>query len=676
MPTTAADVDQLCITTIRTLSMDAVQKANSGHPGAPMGMAPCAYLLWDRILRHNPANPEWPNRDRFVLSIGHASMLLYSLLHLWRYGVTLDDLKSFRQLNSPCAGHPERGLAPGVEMTTGPLGQGVATSVGMAIAERWLAATFNRPEHRVVDYRVFALCGDGDMMEGVTSEAASLAGHLGLGNLVWIYDNNHVTIEGLTGITFTEDVATRFVAYNWAVERVGDANDLQALSRAFEAATKEPNRPSLIIVDSHIAYGSPNKQDTPGAHGEPLGEEEIRATKQRYGWDPDWHFHVPDEVRAAMAEKRARGERLEAEWLTRFEAYSEAYPDLARQWSLIQEGRLPPGWDADIPTFATDDKGLAGRQASSKVLNAIAHKVPWLIGGSADLAPSTKTHIADTADFGRESEGGRNLHFGVREHAMGAVLNGLALSKLRPVGSTFLTFSDYSRPAIRLSALMRLPVIYVFTHDSICVGEDGPTHQPIEQLASLRATPRLLVFRPADANEIVVAWRCIMEIGDRPVALVLTRQTVLTIDRNRYASADGLGRGGYVLADSHGTPEVILIGTGSEVQLCLGAAERLAKEGLRTRVVSLPCWRLFEAQSAEYQEDVLPPAVRARVAVEAASTFGWSRYVGIEGSIIGIGQSDFGASAPIGALLKQFGFTVERIVEAARDQVRKHTRPR
>ena len=672
MPTTAADVDQLCITTIRTLSMDAVQKANSGHPGAPMGMAPCAYLLWDRFLRHNPANPEWPNRDRFVLSIGHASMLLYSLLHLWRYGLTLDDLKSFRQLHSPCAGHPEHGLVPGVEMTTGPLGQGVATSIGMAIAERWLAATFNRPGHTVVDYSVFALCGDGDMMEGVTSEASSLAGHLGLGNLVWIYDNNHVTIEGPTGITFTEDVATRFVAYNWAVERVGDANDLQALSRAFEAATREPNRPSLIIVDSHIAYGSPNKQDTPGAHGEPLGEEEIRATKQRYGWNPDWHFHVPDGVRAAMAGKRARGERLEAEWLTRFEAYAEAYPDLARQWSLIQRHRLPPGWDAGIPTFTTDGKGLAGRQASSKVLNAIASKVPWLIGGSADLAPSTKTHLADAADFGRESEGGRNLHFGVREHAMGAVLNGLALSKLRPLGSTFLTFSDYSRPAIRLSALMQLPVIYVFTHDSICVGEDGPTHQPIEQLPSLRAIPRLLVFRPADANEIVVAWRCIMEIGDRPVALVLTRQAVPTIDRNRYAPAEGLKRGGYILADSHGTPEVILIGTGSEVQLCLGAAERLAREGLRARVVSLPCWQLFEAQSPEYRADVLPPAVRARVAVEAASTFGWSRYVGIDGTTMGIGQSDFGASAPIEALLREFGFAVERIVEAARDQVRKH----
>ena len=674
MPATASapfDADQLCITTIRTLSMDAVQKARSGHPGASMGMAACAYLLWDRFLRHNPANPEWPNRDRFVLSIGHASMLLYSLLHLWRYGVTLDDIKSFRQLNSPCAGHPEHGLAPGVEMTTGPLGQGAAASVGMAIGERWLAATFNRPGHTIVDYRVFALCGDGDMMEGVTSEAASLAGHLGLSKLAWIYDNNRITIEGSTALTFTEDVAARFLAYKWSVHRVGDANDLGALTQALEAALREQDRPSLIIADSHIAYGSPNKQDTAGAHGEPLGEEEIRATKRRYGCNPDWHFHVPEEVHAVMAEKRASAERLEAEWRARFHEYAKAYPDLMGQWNLIQQRRLPAGWDADIPTFAEDNKGLASRQASSKVLNAIAAKVPWMIGGSADLTPSTKTHLAEAGDFERGSEGGRNLHFGVREHAMGAILNGLALTKLRPFGSGFLTFSDYSRPAIRLSALMRQPVIYVFTHDSIGVGEDGPTHQPIEQLPSLHAIPHVLVLRPADANEVAVAWRCIMEITDRPVALVLTRQAVPTIDRSRYASAEGLKRGAYILADAGGTPDVILIGTGSEVQLCLGAAEVLAEEGIRARVVSLPCWELFEAEGAEYRNEVLPPTVRPRVAVEAASTFGWQRYVGIEGTIIG--QLDFGASAPIEALFPAFGFTVERVVEAAHEQLRKNS---
>jgi transketolase len=661
------ELDQLCITTIRTLAMDAVQKANSGHPGTPMAMAPVAYLLWDRYLRHDPANPAWPNRDRFVLSIGHASMLLYSLLHLTGYGLTLDDIKRFRQLGSPCAGHPEYGLAPGVETTTGPLGQGVATSVGMAIAERWLAATFNRPGHPIVDYRVFALCGDGDMMEGVSSEAASLAGHLGLANLVWIYDNNHITIEGHTALAFSEDVATRFMAYNWCVHRVGDANDLELLARALDVAVQERQRPSLIIVDSHIAWGSPNKQDTSGAHGEPLGEEEIRATKQRYGWNPDWHFHVPDEVRRAMGEAVARGATREAEWRARFAAYAQAHPDLARQWEAMQRRALPAGWDADLPAFPADPKGLAGREASAKVLGAIAPKIPWLVGGAADLTPSTKTRLPEGGDFEKGTYGGRNLHFGVREHAMGAILNGLALSRLRPFGAGFLIFSDYSRPTVRLAALMEQPVIYVFTHDSIGVGEDGPTHQPIEHLASLRAIPHLVVLRPADANEVAVAWRVIMETTDRPAALVLSRQALPTFDRTRYAPADGLRRGGYVLADAGGTPDVILMATGSEVQLCVAAHEQLRSEGLRTRVVSLPSWELFEEQPPAYRAEVLPPGVRARVAVEAAAAFGWRRYAGLDGAVIA--RRDYGASAPLKELLRAFGFTVEKVVEAARAQV-------
>ena len=664
-----ADLDQLCITTIRTLAMDAVQQANSGHPGTPMAMAPVAYVLYERLLRHNPGNPAWPNRDRFVLSMGHASMLLYSMLHLTGYEVSLDDIEHFRQLHSRCAGHPELHLCPGVETTTGPLGQGVATSVGMAIAERWLAATFNRPGHEIVDYRVFALAGDGCMMEGISGEAASLAGHLGLSNLVWIYDNNHITIEGNTALAFSEDVATRFLAYHWNVLRVGDANDLGFLTSALECAERETQRPTLVIVDSHIAYGSPHKQDTSGAHGEPLGEDEIRATKERYGWNPDWHFHVPDEVRAAMGEARTRGREREAEWQARFEAYATAHPELARQWKLMHARGLPPGWDAEVPSFAPDGKGVAGRDANAKVLNAVAGKVPWLVGGSADLTPSTKTRLTDGGDFAAGSYGGRNLHFGIREHGMSAILNGMALSGLRPFGSGFLIFSDYARPAIRLAAIMEQPVVFIFTHDSIGVGEDGPTHQPIEQLPSLRAIPHLVVLRPADANEVAVAWRCIMEdLTKRPVALVLSRQPLPTLDRSRYAPAEGLRRGGYVLADDGGTPQVILMGTGSEIQLCLGAYEALKLEGVRARVVNLPSWELFEEQPAEYRAQVLPRSVRARVAVEAATAFGWRRYVGLDGAVIA--RRDFGASAPLKELLKEFGFTVEKVVEAARGVMR------
>ncbi len=661
------DLDQLAITTIRTLSMDAVQKANSGHPGTAMALAPVMHILWQRYIRHNPANPDWPNRDRFVLSAGHASMLLYSALHLNGYGITLDDIKGFRQLRSKCAGHPEYGLAPGVETTTGPLGQGVANSVGMAIAERWLAATFNRPGHEIVGYKVFALCGDGCMMEGVSGEAASLAGHLGLGNLIWIYDNNHITIEGNTALAFTEDVATRFMAYDWNVHRVGDANDLDLLTRVLDTATKEAQRPTLIVVDSHIAWGSPNKQDTSGAHGEPLGAEEIRLTKQRYGWNPDWQFHVPEEVRGHVAERATnRGKAIETEWNEKVKAYAQVHPDLARQWTQMQNRQLPQGWDGAIPTFPADPKGVAGRDANSKVLNAIAAKVPWLIGGSADLTPSTKTRIAEGGDFQRDSYGWRNLHFGVREHAMGAILNGMALSKLRPFGSGFLIFSDYCRPTLRLAALMEQPVLYIFTHDSIGVGEDGPTHQPIEHLASLRAIPHLDVIRPADANEVAVAWRYIMRTTDRPVALILSRQALPTLDRTKYASADGLWKGGYVLADSAGMPEVILMGTGSEVQLCVGAYEQLTREGIKARVVSLPCWSLFERQGDVYWDSVLPPSVRARVAVEAASSFGWRRYTGRveEGAIVA--RRDFGASAPLKELLKEFGFTVDMVVQEAK----------
>jgi transketolase len=663
-----AHLDLLTINTIRTLSMDAVQKANSGHPGTPMALAPVAYVLWERHLRHNPHNPHWPNRDRFILSNGHASMLLYSLLYLTGYGLTLDELKNFRQWGSRTPGHPEYGLTPGVETTTGPLGQGVANSVGMAIAERWLASHFGR---ELVNYRIYAICGDGDLMEGVSQEAASLAGHLGLANLMWIYDNNHITIEGNTALAFSDDIADRFLSYHWNVFRVGDANDLELLDVAIRNAQKEEARPSLIVVDSHIAWGAPNKHDTSAAHGEPLGEEEIRLTKLAYGWPPEAQFQVPPEVLQHMRRALDRGEEWEREWEKTLQQLRQSSPQLASEWDMIQRGELPPQWDQDIPKFPADPKGKATRETASLVENAIAKHVPWLIGGSADLAPSTKTLINGGGDFESDDYAGRNFHFGIREHAMGAICNGMALSKLRVFGSTFFIFSDYMRPAIRLSALMDLPVTWVYTHDSIGLGEDGPTHQPIEQLMSLRAIPRLVVIRPADANEAAEAWRVALESKEQPVALVLTRQAVPTFDRSKYAAADGLRQGAYVLADSPGTPQVILMGSGSEVQLCLQAHEHLSSEGVRSRVVSMPSWELFEKEPRAYRDRVLPPDVTARVAVEAGTGLGWREYVGLEGRVVA--RWDFGASAPIKDLLKHFGFTVEHVVNQARELL--HSNP-
>ncbi len=682
-------IEQKAINTIRTLSIDAVQAANSGHPGTAMALAPVTYTLWQRYLRFDPEDPIWPNRDRFVLSIGHASMLLYSMLHLTgvkavnskyeRLGhpsVGLEDIRRFRQLDSRCPGHPEYRWTSGVEATTGPLGQGVATSVGIAGGGRWMAAHFNRPGFDLFDYDVYALCGDGCMMEGVASEAASLAGHLKLSNLCWIYDNNKITIEGNTALAFSEDVATRFIAYGWNVTRVGDANDLDMLDRAFGTFRSTQDRPTLMIVDSHIAYGSPNKQDTSAAHGEPLGEEEIRLTKRNYGWPEDEKFLVPADVLAHFFEGVARrGGELRSAWMQRFKDYEREYPELAESLYRMQHRGLPEGWDRDLPSFPADEKGLGGRAASGKALNAVARNLPWLVGGAADLAPSTKTRLEmeDAGDFGDGNPAGRNWHFGVREHAMGALLNGLSLAKLRPFGSGFLIFSDYARPAIRLSALMELPTIHVFTHDSIGVGQDGPTHQPIEQLASLRAIPGLITMRPADANEIVEAWRVIVQLRHEPVALVVSRQNVPTLDRSRYAPASGLARGAYVLSDADGgNPDVVLIGTGSEVAMCLAAQEQLAHEGIASRVVSMPSWEIFERQEREYRESVLPPEMKARVSVENASTLGWDRYVGTEGA--SIGMTTFGASAPLAELQKRFGFTVENVATTAREQVERHGR--
>jgi transketolase len=678
-------LDELCVNTIRTLCIDAVQAANSGHPGTPMAMAPVVYTLWQEFLRFDPADPIWPNRDRFVLSAGHASTLLYSMLFLTgvtavnpeyeRLGtpsVTLDDLKRFRQLDSKCAGHPEYHLTSGVETTTGPLGQGVSTSVGMAIGARWLAHHFNRPDFPMFDYEVYALCGDGDMMEGISSEAASLAGHLKLANLCWIYDSNRVTIEGHTDLAFSEDVATRFLAYGWHVLRLGDANDRDRLKLALDAARREDDRPTLIVVESHIGFGAPHKQDTSAAHGEPLGEAEVRLAKERYGWPSDAHFLVPDGVREQFAEKfGARGKRLHAAWESLFDRYRAAYPELAAAIEQLGTRDLPAGWDADIPVFPPDPKGHASRDSSGRVLNAIAAKLPWLLGGAADLAPSTKTRLTfeGAGDLSAENPLGRNFHFGIREHAMGAVCNGLALSKLRPFGSGFLIFSDYMKPAIRLSALMELPVVYVFTHDSIGVGEDGPTHQPIEQICGLRAIPGLMVLRPADANEVAEAWRIVLSKKHEPACLILTRQNLPTLDRSRFAPASGLAQGAYVLADPPGgrAPEVILIGTGSEVGLCVEAYEKLTADGAAVRVVSMPSWELFEQQSDDYRESVLPRAITRRVTVEEASTLGWERYAGLRGTIIGM--RTFGASAPLKALLEKFGFTADHVVAAARQQL-------
>ena len=680
------EVDQLCINTIRTLSMDAVQQANSGHPGAPMALAAVVYCLWQRFLRFDPDHPIWPNRDRFVLSAGHASMLLYSMLHLTgvkavnpkyetlgHLSVTLEDIKHFRQLDSKCPGHPEYRWTSGVETTSGPLGQGVATSVGMAIAARWFASTFNRPGFELFDYDVYALCGDGCMMEGISGEAASLAGHLKLDNVCWIYDNNHITIEGNTALAYSDDVATRFMGYGWNVTRVGDANDLEMLERAFRTFRNEKERPTLIIVDSHIAYGAPNKQDTSAAHGEPLGEQEVQLAKRHYGWPEDAKFLVPDGVREHFrAGIGARGQALRDAWMAKFEAYKRQYPELADLGYRMLRRELPEGWDEGLPTFAADPKGIATRDASGQVLNLLAKNVPWLLGGSADLGPSCKTRLTfeGAGDLSAENCGGRNLHFGIREHAMGAILNGLSLSKIRPFGSGFLIFSDYGRAAIRLSALMEIPVIHIFTHDSIGVGEDGPTHQPVEHLASLRAIPGLVTLRPGDANEVVEAYRYIMQLHHEPAVLVLSRQAVPTLDRTKYASASGVARGAYVLADSPGgNPEVILIASGSEVSLAVEAHEKLGAEGIRSRVVSMPSWEIFDHQSQEYRDSVLPPSVTARVAVEQGSTFGWERYVGLRGRIIGM--KTFGASAPLKELQRKFGFEPEQVAAAARELLRR-----
>ena len=681
---TGAKLDLLCINTIRTLSMDAVQKANSGHPGAPMALAPVAYCLWQQFLRYDPEDPIWPNRDRFVLSNGHASMLLYSLIHLAGIrevgpddkvlstpALSLDEIKNFRQLGSKTPGHPEYGLTTGVETTTGPLGQGVANSVGMAIAERWLAEYFNRPGFELFNYNVWAICGDGDMMEGISSEAASIAGHLKLSNLCWIYDNNHITIEGNTDLAYDENVAARFAAYGWDVQHVLDANDLVALADAYTHALSVKDRPKLIIVDSHIAYGSPHRQDTKEAHGEPLGEEEVKLTKRFYGWPEDAKFLVPEGVRENFHDVMGkRGRQLSGQWNALLAKYSAQYPDLASQFARMQSRQPADGWDkdGDLPTFAPDAKGLATRDSSGKVLNAIAKNHPWLMGGSADLYPSTKTRLTfdGAGDFEANHYNARNFHFGIREHAMGAIVNGMALSKIRAYGSTFLIFSDYMKMPIRLSAIMEVPSIWIFTHDSIGVGEDGPTHQPIEQLITLRAVPGLMTLRPADASEVVEAWKVIMHLKKEPVALVLTRQALPTFDRTKYASAAGLARGAYILADAEGgRPQVILMATGSEVYLCIDAYEKLKAEGIRARVVSMPSWDLFEHQDQSYRDQVLPPGITERVAVEMASTLGWAQYAGPKGRIIGM--HTFGASAPLKDLQKKFGFTSDAVLQAARE---------
>ena len=686
-PGDVPEIDALAINTIRTLSMDAVQAANSGHPGTPMALAPVAYALWQHRLRYDPADPIWPDRDRFVLSNGHASMLLYSLLHLAgvkavnpKYettgapAVTLEDIRQFRQLDSRCPGHPEYRWTSGVETTTGPLGQGIATSVGMSMACRWMGARYNRPGFKLFDHSVFAICGDGCLMEGVSNEAASLAGHLGLSNLCWIYDNNRITIEGHTDLAYGDDVATRFLGYGWNVLRVSDANDVDRLTQAFETFDATDDRPTMIIVDSHIGWGAPHKQDTASAHGEPLGDEEIRLAKEAYGWPTDSKFLVPDGVYERFQELvGARGLGAREAWFEMFARYEAEHPELADEVRRMQKRELPEDWDADLEPFPADEKGMATRASSGKVLNMVAGRVPWLIGGAADLAPSTKTLITDpdAGSFQRAGGtaagdyGGRNLHFGIREFAMAAACNGMSLSKVRCYGAGFLIFSDYCRAAIRLSALMEIPVVYIFTHDSIGLGEDGPTHQPIEQIASLRAMPGVLVFRPCDANEVLECWRHLMPMKHEPVIFALSRQNLPTLDRERYAPASHVVRGGYVLSDSEdGEPEVVLIATGSEVHPCLAAQESLRSEGIRSRVVSLPCWSLFEREDKAYRDSVIPPGVKARVCVEQAATFGWERYAGDHGEIIGMTR--FGASAPIAELQKEFGFEPSDVVAAAK----------
>ena len=681
---TTDPLDRLTINTIRTLAMDAVQAANSGHPGTPMALAPVGFTLWQRLLRYDPLDPFWPDRDRFVLSVGHASMLLYSLLHLAgvrqcgedekptdELAVPLDHIKKFRQLDSRTPGHPESHMTTGVETTTGPLGQGVANSVGMAMAQKWLAAAFNKPGFDLFTHHVWALCGDGDLMEGISTEAASMAGHLRLSNLCWIYDSNRITIEGKTDLSYSEETATKFLGLGWAVTRVIDANDLASLERAYKFALSNRDKPTLIIVDSHIAWGAPTKQDTHGAHGEPLGEEEIKKTKQFYGWPEDAKFLVPDGVREHVADGVGkRGAEASKAWHALFARYEKEHPDLARQLGQMQRRELPDGWDKDLPSYPADKKGKATRDTSGEVLNAIAKNVPWLIGGSADLAPSTKTLLKfpGAGDFGPAGPG-RNLHFGIREHAMGAILNGLSLSKIRPYGAGFLIFYDYARAPLRLSAIMELPVIMVFTHDSVGVGEDGPTHQPIEQLLGLRSVPGLTVFRPADGNEVVESYKAIMRLTHEPAALVLSRQPLPTIDRTKYASAEGVAKGAYVLADAPGgKPEVLLLATGSEVSLALESHEKLVAEGIKSRVVSMPSWDHFEdycKEHPEYKEQVLPAKVEARVSIEAGAKLGWAEYVGLKGR--SIGMDTFGASAPFSELYKKFGFTVDAVVKSAKE---------
>ena len=681
------EMTDLAINAIRTLSIDAVQQAKSGHPGTPMALAPLIYTLWNRVMRFDPEDPIWPNRDRFVLSNGHASMLLWSALHLTRTkavnanyenlgcpSVTLDDIKHFRQLDSKAPGHPEYHWVSGVETTTGPLGQGVATSVGMAIGQKWLANRYNQPDFEIFDYNVYAVCGDGCLMEGVASEAASLAGHLGLDNLCWVFDNNHITIEGETGITFTEDVEARFLAYGWNVLRVGNANDIERIQNALTVFRKTKGRPTFIVVDSHIGYGSPHKQDTAAAHGEPLGDDEVRLCKRAYGWPEDKTFFVPDGVYEHFTEGIGkRGAEARKKWTELFAAYRAKYPDAAAEIELMQRRELPAGWDRNLPVFPADAKGIAGRDASGKVLNVLAQNIPWFLGGSADLGPSNKTTLTykGAGDFQGDNPSGKNLHFGIREHAMAATMNGLSLSKLRPFGATFFIFSDYARPAMRLSALMELPTIFIFTHDAMGDGEDGPTHQPVEHLASLRAIPGLVTLRPGDANEVVEAFRYIMQLRHEPAVLVLSRQPLPTFDRKKYAPASGVSQGAYILADSQGgDPEVILIASGSEVSLAVEAHEKLVAGGIRSRVVSMPSWDIFEHHSKEYRASVLPPNVKARVAIEQASTFGWERYIGESGGIIGM--KTFGASAPLKELQQKFGFHPDQVVTVAKDVLARH----
>jgi transketolase len=677
-------IENLAINTIRTLSIDAVQKANSGHPGTPMALAPLGYILWQEYLCFNPRDPIWPNRDRFVLSCGHASMLLYSLLYLSRtqamnaeyqiqedLAVSIDDIKNFRQLGSKCPGHPEYHHVSGVEATTGPLGQGIANSVGMAIAERWLEKYFNRPELKIFDYKVFAVCSDGDLMEGISEESASLAGHLALSNLCWIYDNNHITLAGETKLCFSEDVAARFISYGWQVLRVADANNFDLIRSAFDIFKKTEDKPTLIIYDSHIGYGSPHKHDSSQAHGSPLGEEEVRLTKKFYGWPMDEKFLVPEKVLEHFENGIGRrGKNIQEDWQNLFETYREKYPEKASQITQMQKRELPKDWDLNLPLFPADEEGMATRESSGIVLNALAQNIPWMMGGSADLDPSTKTNLKfkGAGDFEAQSYLGRNLHYGIREHAMGAIANGLALSKMRTYNSTFLIFSDYQRAPIRLSALMEIPNIYIYTHDSICLGEDGPTHQPIEQIVSLRAIPNLMVFRPADANEVTECWKVIMKLSHGPAALILTRQSVPTIDRTHYASATGASKGAYILIGEE-NPEILLIATGSEVQLCLLAHEQLKNHGIFSRVISMPSWELFEKQSQKYRDEIIPPHVKFRVSVEAGSTLGWERYIGLTGKALGM--NTFGVSAPLKEINNYFGFTVRHVVEASIEQLRK-----